>query len=117
MKTSQIKETTDYIETNFPEMAKAFKDVCTEQYELFCRKQVNYGPKNIAVGTDLSIDEDVKLSLTGLWFRMNDKIERLKQLLIFGKKDYVDESIEDSFQDVSNYGIIAQIVSRGKWGK
>ena len=48
---------------------------------------------------------------------MNDKIERLKQLLIFGKKDYVAESIEDSFQDVSNYGIIAQIVSRGKWGK
>ena len=80
-------------------------------------KQVNYGPKNIAVGSDLSTDEDVKLSLTGLWFRMNDKIERLKQLLIFGKKDYVAESIEDSFQDVSNYGIIAQIVSRGKWGK
>ncbi len=117
MQTSQIKETTDYIETNFPEMAKAFKDICTEQYELFCMKQVNYGPKNIAVGSDLSTDEDVKLSLTGLWFRMNDKIERLKQLLIFGKKDYVDESIEDSFQDVSNYGIIAQIVSRGKWGK
>ena len=116
MKTSQIKETTDYIETNFPEMAKAFKDVCTEQYELFCRKQVNYGPKNIAVGTDLSIDEDIKLSLTGLWFRINDKIERLKQLVVFDKVAQ-NEPMIDAFSDLSVYGIIAQIVHRKKWGK
>ena len=106
-----------YIETTYPEMAKEYKNICEEQYELFCRKQSNYGPSNIAVGTDLKKDEDVKLSLTGLWFRMNDKIQRLKNLLILGTKDFVEESTEDSFQDVSNYGIIAQLVSRGKWGK
>ena len=48
---------------------------------------------------------------------MNDKIQSLKSLLILGKRDVVDESIEDSFEDVSNYGIIAQLVSRRKWGK
>jgi len=106
-----------YIETTYPEMAKEYGKICQEQYELFCRKQSNYGPSNIAVGTDLKKDEDVKLSLTGLWFRMNDKIQRLKNLLILGTKDFVEESTEDSFQDVSNYGIIAQLVSRGKWGK
>ena len=106
-----------YIETNYPEMAEEFKKICAEQYELFCQKQSNYGPSNISVGTDLKNEDDVKLSLTGLWFRMNDKIQRLKNLLILGKRDVVDESIEDSFQDVSNYGIIAQLVSRRKWGK
>ena len=106
-----------YIETTYPEMAKEYGKICQEQYELFCRKQSNYGPSNIAVGTDLKKDEDIKLSLTGLWFRMNDKIQRLKNLLIIGTTDFVDESVEDSFQDVSNYGIIAQLVSRRKWGK
>jgi|TARA_Y100000310_G_scaffold148651_1_gene147926 hypothetical protein len=106
-----------YIETTYPEMAKEYGKICQEQYELFCKKQSNYGPSNIAVGTDLKSEDDVKLSLTGLWFRMNDKIQRLKNLLILGKKDIVDESIEDSFQDLSNYGIIAQLVSRRKWGK
>ena len=106
-----------YIEATYPEMAKEYGKICQEQYKLFCTKQSNYGPTNITVGTDLKNDDDVKLSLTGLWFRMNDKIQRLKNLLILGKRNVVDESIEDSFQDVSNYGIIAQLVSRRKWGK
>ncbi len=98
-------------------MAAEFKKICSEQYELFCQKQANYGPSNISVGTDLKTKDDIKLSLTGLWFRMNDKIQRLKNLVVLGKADTVGESIKDSFQDVSNYGIIAQLVSRGKWGK
>ena len=28
-----------------------------------------------------------------------------------------DEPIEDSYMDVSNYGIMAAIVKNGKWGK
>ena len=114
---TETKDAIDFIETNYPEMSKEFKKICEEQYELFCQKQSNYGPSNISVGTDLKSEDDIKLSLTGLWFRMNDKIQRLKNLLILGKRDVVDESIEDSFQDVSNYGIIAQLVSRRKWGK
>mgnify|MGYP003153711184 CR=1 FL=1 len=47
-----------YIETTYPEMAKEYGKICQEQYELFCRKQSNYGPSNIAVGTDLKKDED-----------------------------------------------------------
>ena len=33
----------------------------------------------LMLGTNLDTDGDVKLALTGLWFRMNDKIQRLKQ--------------------------------------
>ena len=110
-------DSVSYIETKYPQMAAEFKKICSEQYELFCQKQSNYGPSNISVGTNLKTKDDIKLSLTGLWFRMNDKIQRLKNLVVLGKADTVGESIDDSFQDVSNYGIIAQLVSRGKWAK
>jgi hypothetical protein len=49
---------------------------------------------------------------------MNDKIQRLKTLLLGDKKSAVkDEPLEDAYLDVSNYGIMATIVGRGKWGK
>ena len=105
------------IERRYPEMAREFLMINYEQYETFCAKQSNYGPTNISVGTELNTPDDVKLSLTGIWFRVNDKIQRLKQLVVLGKSDVVGESITDTLQDMSVYGIIAQIVSRGKWGK
>ena len=69
------------------------------------------------LGTTLESKEDVKLSLTGLWFRINDKVQRLKQLVVLGQPDEVGESIQDTYEDLSVYGIIAQIVQRGKWSK
>jgi hypothetical protein len=105
------------IESEYPEMTKEYKDIMFRQYELFCMKQSNYGPGNISVGTSLQTKDDIKLSLTGLWFRINDKIQRLKQLVVLGKEDNVGESLEDTFQDLSVYGIIAQLVSNGKWAK
>ena len=111
------EEAVAYCEKEYPETCAEFKRIMTEQYVLFCKKQKNYGPSNISVGTDCRSDGDVKLSLTGLWFRINDKIQRLKQLIILGHKDNVGESELDTFQDLSVYGIIAQIVSAKKWGK
>jgi hypothetical protein len=65
----------------------------------------------------LQSKEDIKLSLTGLWFRINDKVQRLKQLVVLGQPDEVGESVQDTYEDLSVYGIIAQLVSRGKWAK
>jgi hypothetical protein len=104
-------------EKQYPETTAEFKRIMTEQYELFCRKQSNYGPGNISVGTECRSDDDVKLSLVGLWFRLNDKINRLKQMVVIGAKDNVGESLTDTYQDLSVYGIIAQIVQNKKWGK
>jgi hypothetical protein len=42
-----------YMENTYPEMTQEFKKIQREQYELFCRKQYDYGPQNIAVGTIL----------------------------------------------------------------
>ena len=105
------------IEKKYPQTTMEFKRIMFDQYELFCKKQSNYGPENISVGTKLETEEEKKVSLTGLWFRMNDKIMRLKQLVVLGGQDNVGESINDTYQDFSVYGIIAQIVKNNKWGK
>ena len=105
------------MEKQWPEMTAEFKRIMFTQYELFCLKQSNYGPENISVCSNLETEEEKKVSLTGLWFRMHDKIQRLKQLVILGKQDNIGESCEDTFQDLSVYGIIAQLVSSGKWAK
>jgi hypothetical protein len=108
----------EVMESEWPEMTSEFKKIQREQYELFLHKQHDYGPGNISVGTQLQTKEEIHLSLTGLWFRMNDKIQRLKNLLMSGRKAAVNgEPMEDAYLDVSNYGIMAIIVSRGKWGK
>jgi len=107
-----------YMEKTYPEMTSEFKKIQRDQYELFCRKQYDYGPQNIAVGTILKTPEDIKLSLLGIWFRMNDKIERMKTLLMRNGTNSVEgEPVTDSFSDVSNYGVMAQVVARGKWAK
>jgi hypothetical protein len=67
------------MEKQWPEMTAEFKRIMFTQYELFCLKQSNYGPDNISVGSNLETEDEKKVSLTGLWFRMNDKIQRLKQ--------------------------------------
>lgn len=106
-----------YCEKHYPEMCTEFKRIQAEQYKIFCAKQRNYGPGNISVGTNLESPDDIKLSLTGLWFRINDKVQRLKQLVVLNQPDEVGESIEDTYTDLSVYGIIALLVSRKKWGK
>jgi hypothetical protein len=103
-------------EEKYPETTKEIKKILKEQYEIFCRKQLNYGPDNISGGTALKTNEDIRFSLMGLFFRMNDKVQRLKQLVVLGNQDTVGESIDDTYQDLSVYGIIAQIVKRQKWG-
>jgi len=105
------------MEAEWPEMTTEFKRLQRQQYELFLRKQHDYGPGNISVGTMLQTEEEIQLSLTGLWFRMNDKIQRLKNMLMSKRESAVDEPMEDAYLDVSNYGIMATIVKNGKWGK
>ena len=111
-----MSEAIKFVEDKYPETTKEFKRLQKQQYEVFCEKQMDYGPSNISVGTNLENDDEIKLSLTGLWFRMNDKIQRMKNLLMNNQKAN-NEPLEDSFLDVSNYGIMSTIVNNKKWGK
>jgi len=106
------------MEAEYPETTQAFKDIQRSQYILFCRKQHDYGPKNISVGTELKTLNEVRVAMTGLWFRMNDKIQRARNILMGERKTAIaDEPLEDAFLDISNYGIMATIVKQDKWGK
>ena len=116
--TTHEYDVVEQMEKEWPEMTAEFKRIQAEQYKLFLHKQHDYGPGNISVGTQLQTPDEIQLSLTGLWFRMNDKLQRLKTLLLSGRTNAVEgEPMEDAYLDVSNYGIMATIVGRGKWGK
>jgi hypothetical protein len=106
-----------YIEETYPQTAKEFQRLQFEQYELFCKKQMDYGPSNIAMGTDLASAEQKRLSLIGLIVRINDKIQRLINLVVKNNRKAQNEPTIDAFKDLACYGIIAQIVQNGKWGK
>ncbi len=118
MSKHKVINAVEFCEMQYPETTAEFKKITEDQYELFCKKQMNYGAGNISQGiSPLDKPEDIKFSLTGLFFRMNDKISRMKQLVVNSVADEVGESLEDTYQDLSVYNVIAQIVSRGKWGK
>lgn len=105
-------------EKEYELIAYNFKRIQKEQYELFAAKMLSYGLHNISVGTNLENEVEVKLSLTGVWFRMNDKIQRLKQMILLNRTNALDnEPVEDAYKDLSVYGIICQLVKGGFWKK
>ena len=111
-----IGSTVGDFEKKYPELAEEFRTVQKEQYNLFASKMLDYGLSNISLGSNLDTKEDRNLSITGIWLRCNDKINRLKNLLQRDGKNYVPgEAMIDSFIDIANYGIIAMIVLKGKW--
>lgn len=112
-----MKNSIKEFESIYPTIAEEFKKIQQEQYELFSKKMLDYGLGNISLGSTLEDEEDKKFSLTGIWLRCNDKINRIKNLLKRGKNFVEGESVIDSFIDISNYGIIAMLVIRNKWKK
>ena len=106
------------LEKEYPTIANEFQEIMVAQYELFAQKMLSYGMGNISMGSNLETKDEVKFSLTSIWIRMNDKMNRLKNLVLLGNKNPLDnEPTMDSWIDLTNYGIIAQIVSKGKWKK
>lgn len=105
------------IEDTFPETCKEFKKIQKEQYETFCKKQYDYGQHNITLGMDMNDLDSRHLSITAIIIRINDKVQRLFNLVLKRKTAAQNEPVGDAFKDLSVYGIIAQIVSCGKWGK
>ena len=108
-------EVVKQIETEYPEMTAEFWRIVHKQYETFCLKQLNYGKGNIMLGGDSKNPEDIKYALSGLAIRINDKANRLINLTVKNVPDVVGESTIDTFQDLSVYGIIAQLVINKKW--
>ena len=113
------KEVVRAIENEYPIMMDRFVNITKDQHDLFCRKQYDYGCGNITLGGNLDNEEDRMFALTALVIRMNDKVNRLKNIIVKHKGDSAveDETYMDAFKDLSVYGVIAQLVSERVWGK
>ena len=112
-----MNDITTEIEQQYPETCAEFKRLQEEQYNTFCKKQHDYGQHNITLGMDLNDPDNANLSLSAIIIRINDKVQRLFNLVLRKKARAQNEPVEDAFKDLSVYGIIAQIVANGKWGK
>ena len=104
----------DILKEEYPTIYNGYQEVIDEQFELFAKKHLDYGMHNVSAGTNLETADEVEFAMTGLWYRLSDKINRWKNMIISGRKAQ-NETLIDTFQDVTNYGIIAQLVSRGMW--
>jgi hypothetical protein len=105
------------VDEQYPNMCSSFESICEEMFELFKKKQADYGPTNIGMGNrTIDTDEDVQKSMIGLTVRMNDKIQRLMNLIL-DNRDPQNESVEDTLLDIANYAIMSKIVIDKDWGK
>lgn len=105
-----------FIEQNYPETSQLLRDLQDMQYKLFCSKQQDYGSGNISLGGDMSNEKDKKFAMLGLSIRMNDKMQRLLNLLKSDAKPN-NESVEDTLIDISTYALMTIIVMKGVWTK
>ena len=104
----------EILKEEYPTIYNGYRDIVDEQFELFARKHLDYGMHNVSAGTNLDTADEIEFAMTGLWYRLSDKINRWKNMIISGRKAQ-NETIIDTFQDITNYGIIAQLVKRGMW--
>ena len=91
------------------EQTKTIIEQLLNDIQLFDQKQADYGPYNIS-----------KFGVIGVLVRVSDKIERLINLhkdstLTSGTTIPSNESITDSWQDLSVYGAIARVLNEGNW--
>lgn len=114
--TPDVNDVVSIMEHRHPEMMGAFRKIQQEQYELFAQKQMAYGKGNIMLGGDIGVDEDRVAAIRGITIRLNDKMQRLLNLVLKGIANPLkNESVSDTFMDMSIYGIISLIVERGEW--
>ena len=104
----------EVLEREYPTIYKAYAEIADEQFELFAKKHLDYGMGNVSAGTQLVNEEEKEFAMTGLWYRLSDKINRWKNIILTGRKTQ-NETLIDTFQDITNYGIISQIVFKDQW--
>ena len=78
--------------------------VAAECVRLLDEKQKDFGPGNIS-----------RCGVKGLSVRLYDKVERLANLLVDRNESPKNESLEDTFKDIANYGLIGLMLLRDEW--
>ena len=85
------------------ELSKDFIKVALSDMITFDKKQSDYGSHNIATFGE-----------KGVIVRLSDKMARAINL-VWGNKEPANEKIEDTYQDLSVYGVIIRMCRRGLW--
>jgi len=104
----------EILKKEYPLIYETYVEVMDEQFELFAKKHLDYGMGNVSAGTQLVNEEEKEFAMTGLWYRLSDKINRWKNMILTNRKAE-NETLIDTFQDITNYGIISQLVFNDKW--
>lgn len=104
----------EILKSEYPTIYHGYQSIVDEQFELFAKKHLDYGMHNVSAGTNLDTQDETEFAMTGLWYRLSDKINRWKNMIITNRKAQ-NESLIDTFQDITNYGIISQIVYKDLW--
>ena len=104
----------EILKEEYPTIYQGYNQIMNEQFELFAKKHLDYGMSNISAGTQLQNQDEIDFALTGLWYRVSDKVNRWKNLIITQRASQ-NEPLSDTYKDLANYGIIAQLVERGLW--
>ena len=89
------------------DMGGEFLQLALDNVKLFDSKQVDYGSDNIAHNGEL-----------GVMVRSTDKVSRMRNLLfkqLKGEDKVNHESLEDTYRDIANYGIIGLMLKKGLW--
>lgn len=107
-------EIIEKIKNKHPEICEELVKLEKEELNLFYKKQNDYGTENIRAGQNLSIEEGRRIALLGITFRLNEKIQRLFNLLLNNNLS-ANEPLIDSFQDISLLAKIAMIVNNNQW--
>ena len=76
------KKSIEILKKEYPTIYNEYKEIMDEQFELFAKKHLDYGMGNVSAGTQLVNDEEKEFAMTGLWYRLSDKINRWKNTLL-----------------------------------
>jgi hypothetical protein len=108
--TQEEPDYTDIMLKEFPTLMNSVMTHFNVCFKLMARKQRMYGLGNI------SMNGNTRLAKLGIGIRLNDKVQRLLNML---DKDLDDnmESIMDTAQDITNYGAILNAVCKDEWRK
>ena len=71
----------EILKKEYPTIYNAYKEIADEQFELFAKKHLDYGMGNVSAGTQLVNKEEEEFAMTGLWYRLSDKINRWKNMI------------------------------------
>ena len=89
------------------DMGVEFLQLVLDNVKLFDSKQLDYGSANISLNGEL-----------GVMVRCTDKVSRMRNMLfkqLKGDTEVNHESLEDTYRDLANYGIIGTMLNKGTW--